>query len=58
MILRTFKCLKCKHVFDLYVGREALICPYCGSHNIKKIITAPSLKFKGHGFYITDYKNK
>jgi putative FmdB family regulatory protein len=34
--------------------RSTRICPRCGG-KLKKAFSAPSIKFKGSGFYITDY---
>ncbi len=31
-------------------------CPKCGG-KFKRLVSAPAIKFKGSGFYITDYKN-
>jgi putative FmdB family regulatory protein len=32
-------------------------CPKCGGE-MKKLISAPAIQFKGSGFYKTDYANK
>ncbi len=32
-------------------------CPKCGGA-FKRLVSAPSIRFKGSGFYLTDYKNK
>lgn len=34
--------------------RSTRICPRCGG-KLKKAFSAPAIKFKGSGFYITDY---
>ncbi len=58
----SYKCKKCGFVFDVFkrindTSEEK--CPKCGGPS-KKIITSGDggIIFKGHGFYITDYKNK
>lgn len=37
---------------------NTITCNKCGSTEVKKIISAPSIVFKGTGFYETDYKKK
>jgi predicted nucleic acid-binding Zn ribbon protein len=32
-------------------------CPHCGG-KVESVITAPSIQFKGTGWYVTDYGNK
>lgn len=31
-------------------------CPKCGG-SFRRLVSAPSIRFKGSGFYLTDYKN-
>ena len=60
MPLYEYKCSKC--------GKEVEIlqrvsdppyahCPKCGGE-MKKMMSAPAIQFKGSGFYKTDYANK
>ncbi len=30
-------------------------CPSCGGHNVRRVLFAPAIHFKGKGFYNTDY---
>ena len=30
-------------------------CPSCGEHNVRRVLYAPAIHFKGKGFYSTDY---
>lgn len=32
-------------------------CPHCGGE-VKKLISAPAVQFKGSGWYVTDYAGK
>jgi predicted nucleic acid-binding Zn ribbon protein len=32
-------------------------CPHCGG-KVESVITAPAIKFKGSGWYVTDYAGK
>jgi putative FmdB family regulatory protein len=56
MPLYTFLCPICKKEEDkLAKWEDILFCKKCETEMVRKI-TAPSLSFKGEGFYITDYK--
>lgn len=50
-----YKCKECSDKFEIWqeVGAEAPPCPQCGAE-VKKVLHAPKLHFKGSGFYITD----
>jgi len=57
----TWHCYKCLSTWDvLAVIIDDVIphehCTTCRSEDTRKIITAPSVKFIGSGFYETDYK--
>ena len=32
------------------------VCPKCGKKSLKKLISAPSFRLKGSGWYETDFK--
>ena len=32
------------------------VCPKCGNKSLKKLISAPSFRLKGSGWYETDFK--
>ena len=56
MPLYSFKCLHCGHQFEElwpYESRNP-VCPLCQSTTKRKFGVA-ALKFKGHGFHVTDY---
>ena len=50
-----YKCKTCEHRFEIWqpVGEAAPPCTECGAE-VKKVLHAPKLHFKGSGFYVTD----
>ena len=53
-LIAEYKCPKCGKIEEL--SKEPLLkCPRCGS-KLKRIYSPTNLKFKGKGFYGTDYK--
>jgi putative FmdB family regulatory protein len=60
MPLYEYKCLKCKARFEVIQKITDLPlkeCIKCGG-TVTKTISAPAIKFKGSGWYITDYAKK
>lgn len=60
MPLYEYKCQKCGHVFELLQKTNEMLqvkCIRCGNP-VKKILSPPALKFKGQGWYVTDYAQK
>jgi len=60
MPIYEYKCLKCGRVIEiLQRSSEPPLekCPSCGG-SLKKLLSAPSIQFKGRGWYITDYAPK
>jgi putative FmdB family regulatory protein len=58
--LYEYKCLKCgRHTekIETVSGPHLKKCPHCGG-KVESVITAPSIKFKGAGWYVTDYASK
>lgn len=59
MPLYEFTCKKCnkkiEKLLTLIESKNEYYCEECGEL-LKKMIGSSQLKFKGHGFYITDYK--
>ena len=54
-----YKCLECKHSFEVFqpMNAEAIkICPNCGGEVKRLIGSGAGTIFKGSGFYHTDYK--
>jgi len=58
--LYEYACLKCgRHTdkIEPVAGPHLKKCPHCGG-KVESVITAPSIKFKGSGWYINDYAAK
>jgi len=58
--LYEYKCLKCARHTDKIepvAGPHLKKCPHCGG-KVESVITAPAIKFKGSGWYVTDYAGK
>jgi len=52
-----FHCAACQHNFEFmrpFGSVEVPKCPKCGKAKTKKLITPPTIHFKGTGFYATD----
>jgi putative FmdB family regulatory protein len=59
MPIYEYACRKCEHVFDVLqkMSDEPLkFCPECGAPELRKLISAPSFRLKGGGWYETDFK--
>jgi putative FmdB family regulatory protein len=55
--LYEYKCLKCgrnTEKIENVSGPHLKKCPHCGG-KVESVITAPSIQFKGAGWYVTDY---
>ena len=60
MPLYEYKCLKCNRLtekIEPVVGPHLKKCPHCGG-KVEALISAPSIQFKGSGWYVTDYAGK
>jgi putative FmdB family regulatory protein len=58
--LYEYRCLKCgRHTekIESVAGPHLKKCPHCGG-KVESVITAPAIKFKGSGWYVTDYAGK
>jgi putative FmdB family regulatory protein len=58
--LYEYKCLKCgRHTdkIENVAGPHLKKCPHCGGR-VESVITAPSIQFKGAGWYVNDYGGK
>jgi putative FmdB family regulatory protein len=57
MPLYEYECFLCGHRFER-IRRVAdalsVKCPECQG-NVRRLLTAPALQFKGSGWYVTDY---
>lgn len=60
MPLYEYRCKKCGHHFEKiqsYSAPDAKECPVCKGQ-VERLISAPSFRFKGSGWYATDYAAK
>ena len=60
MPLYEYECQKCGRHTDKIEpvnGPHLKKCPHCGG-KVESVITAPAIKFKGSGWYVTDYAGK
>jgi predicted nucleic acid-binding Zn ribbon protein len=52
-----YQCLECTEKFEFEEGKIPF-CPACLSLKVTKKITAPTVIYKGSGFYSTDHKKE
>ncbi len=60
MPLYEYQCKKCKHRFEKiqkFSDPPMKKCPECGG-TVEQLLSAPSVQFKGSGWYVTDYARK
>ena len=59
MPIYDYKCSHCEHeieVIQKISDKPKTICPKCNANSLKKLISAPSFRLKGGGWYETDFK--
>ena len=59
MPIYEYACGSCEHRFEtIQRVSEAPLrdCPECGDGSLKKLLSAPVFRFKGSGWYETDFK--
>ena len=59
MPIYEYACNRCEHVFDVLqkISDHPLkYCPECGAPELRKLVSAPSFRLKGAGWYETDFK--
>ena len=60
MPLYEYECGRCQHRFELiqkFSDKPVRKCPECGGKT-ERLISAPAIRFKGTGWYVTDYADK
>lgn len=60
MPLYEYECRQCGHRLEKiehYTAKTTRKCPLCGGV-MERLISAPAIRFKGSGFYETDYAHK
>lgn len=59
MPLYKYRCDECDNTFKVLKKNgkkdEAPKCPECGSEEVERLISSVGIRFKGSGFYRTDY---
>jgi putative FmdB family regulatory protein len=61
MPIYEYECEACGNRFELiqkFSDPLVEICPKCGERKVHKLLSSPAIKFKGTGWYITDYTKK
>ena len=59
MPIYEYKCSKCEHQFEIIQRISDIpikVCPECGQASVNKLVSAPSFRLKGGGWYETDFK--
>lgn len=57
MPLYEYQCNSCDHLFEViqrFSDEPLKECGECGGE-VKKLLSAPAVQFKGTGWYVTDY---
>tara|TARA_B100000586_G_scaffold19771_1_gene13116 strand:- start:208 stop:495 length:288 start_codon:yes stop_codon:yes gene_type:complete len=60
MPIYEYQCRRCEHRFELiqkFSDKPRKRCPEC-SGTVDRLISPPAIRFKGSGWYVTDYANK
>lgn len=61
MPIYEYHCDSCGKNFDAiqkFSDEPLSVCRECGAEGIRKLLSAPSFRLKGGGWYETDFKNK
>ena len=59
MPIYEYECTNCDHAFDELqkMSDEHLVdCPSCSAPKLARLLSAPSFRLKGGGWYETDFK--
>ncbi len=59
MPIYEYECQACNHYLDVLqkLSDDPLTyCPECGEAELRKLVSAPSFRLKGGGWYETDFK--
>ncbi len=59
MPIYEYKCSKCEHQFEIIQRISDIpieVCPECNQSSVNKLVSAPSFRLKGGGWYETDFK--
>ncbi len=59
MPIYEYACIGCDHTLDALqkiADAPLVYCPSCGEPSLKRLLSAPSFRLKGKGWYETDFK--
>ncbi len=59
MPIYDYKCSQCGHEIEVIQkinDKPKTICPKCNTKSLNRLISAPSFRLKGSGWYETDFK--
>lgn len=60
MPLYEYQCKKCHSLTERiqkFSDPPLTVCPHCGGE-LEQLLSAPTVQFKGSGWYVTDYAKK
>jgi putative FmdB family regulatory protein len=60
MPIYEYRCQACGHYLDALEkisDKPQSVCPACNKATLKRLISAPSFRLKGSGWYETDFKS-
>ena len=60
MPIYEYECGRCQHRFELiqkFSYKPVRKCPECNG-KVERLISPPAIRFKGTGWYVTDYAKK
>jgi putative FmdB family regulatory protein len=55
-----YQCFACDHVFEEFQkisDKPIEVCPKCGKHEVKRLVSATSFHLKGGGWYASGYSS-
>lgn len=61
MPIYDYRCRSCHYEAEFFHGISQELeetCPQCGSADFERLVSAPSVRFAGQGYYETDEKPK
>ncbi len=61
MPIYEFLCTDCQDSFERLLSYSAVqepVCPFCGSAQTRRKLSAPAIHFKGGGFYLTESRKE
>ena len=59
--LYEYRCKKCHHQFEIiqkFSDDPVRVCPKCEQEAVEQMLCAPTMQFKGSGWYVNDYARK